>query len=115
MMSMKNLSVLGVLVLSCAMAASKCQGAVIISFVETGGDVVATGSGTLNTTGLTKITGGASAIVSGYDEFDAIVGSTAFEPIDGYGIYSGPLWIGPGIGQGGPLAALRQVGEFGFR
>jgi hypothetical protein len=79
----------------CAGFTPPAQAAYTVTLVQQGPDVVATGSGTIDLTGLIFVgsSGGDEAIISGGLGI-IVVGPVPFTPSDGYGGYSGPIAFG---------------------
>lgn len=81
-------------------SATNAHGAVAVTALEAGDDVVFTGSGTLNIEGgifMFQIFGGGGSIRAGGSPVGFQVGPPPFLPVDGYifGDISGPTSIGP--------------------
>jgi hypothetical protein len=85
------------ILLGSGLSASSGSAAYIVTLVQQGGDVVETGSGTINLAGLRSL-GSGSGVVGRILPRDAeiVTGPTSSQPFDAYGGFSGPTSFGSG-------------------
>jgi hypothetical protein len=105
----KTSSILAHLALSCAVVAPWCQGSVLITITESGSDVVVSGSGTLNTSGLSSGSGGGNAAVRPTSPLYFATGSGAFGPLQVFSSIFGPSAIGSSSSLRGPTSGTGSL------
>ncbi len=95
------------------LAASPAQAAYIVTLVQQGSNVVATGSGTIDLTGLSFIfTDNEAAAINPSDAF-IVTGPVTVEPLDDYVGFVGPASFGSGSATSASSGSGDTVGIFG--
>ena len=101
------------MVLGAGLSAPPAQAAYIVTLTQVGSDVVANGSGSINTAGLSIIFTDNQAAAISPSAGAIITGPISVEPLDDYGGFDGPASFGTGGGTDASSGSGDTVSIFG--